>query len=138
MSSHALEYSPADPNLALSHFRTKLQFETDCTDVEADLSKDSPAFVLLDTRGPNAFARGHVDGAICFPHREMTEESLAKWPVDTVFVVYCAGPHCNAADKAAYKLSALGRPVKLMIGGVTGWLDEGFELVSSQTAEAAA
>jgi hypothetical protein len=26
------------------------------------------------------------------------------------------------------KLAALGYPVKEMIGGVTGWLDEGFEL----------
>jgi rhodanese-related sulfurtransferase len=45
-----------------------------------------------------------------------------------VFVVYCAGPHCNGANKAAVKLAALGYPVKEMIGGVTGWLDEGFEL----------
>ncbi len=26
------------------------------------------------------------------------------------------------------RLARLGRPVKLMIGGVTGWLDEGFSL----------
>jgi len=30
---------------------------------------------------------------------------------------------------AALKLASLGRPVKKMIGGVTGWLDEGFTLV---------
>jgi hypothetical protein len=45
-----------------------------------------------------------------------------------LFVVYCAGPHCNGANKAAVKLAALGYPVKEMIGGVTGWLDEGFQL----------
>jgi hypothetical protein len=33
------------------------------------------------------------------------------------------------SDKAALKLASLGRPVKKMIGGVTGWLDEGFTLV---------
>jgi hypothetical protein len=27
------------------------------------------------------------------------------------------------------RLSGLGRPVKIMIGGVTGWLDEGFALI---------
>ncbi|MNG15239.1 hypothetical protein D3C84_990530 [compost metagenome] len=43
-------------------------------------------------------------------------------------MVYCAGPHCNGANKAAVKLAALEYPVKEMIGGVTGWLDEGFEL----------
>ena len=40
--------------------------------------------------------------------------------------MYCAGPHCNGADRAAVRLARLGRPVKKMIGGVTGWLDEGF------------
>ena len=48
------------------------------------------------------------------------------WPHDTLFVVYCAGPHCNGADRAALQLARLGRPVKMMIGGMTGWADEGF------------
>jgi hypothetical protein len=26
------------------------------------------------------------------------------------------------------RLARLGRPVKLMAGGITGWIDEGFEL----------
>ena len=83
--------------------------------------------VLLDVRGPNAFARGHVPGALNLPHREMTAARMAQWPVETLFVVYCAGPHCNGGDKAALRLSELGRPVKLMIGGMTGWADEGFD-----------
>jgi rhodanese-related sulfurtransferase len=45
-----------------------------------------------------------------------------------LFVVYCAGPHCNGAARAAVRLARLGRPVKLMAGGITGWIDEGFEL----------
>lgn len=51
-----------------------------------------------------------------------------QWPNETLFIVYCAGPHCNGANKAAIKLATLGRPVKEMIGGVTGWIDEGFGL----------
>src|SRR5258707_20475 len=51
------------------------------------------------------------------------------WPRGTLFVTYCAGPHCNGATRGAIRLAQLGRPVKIMIGGVTGWLDEGFELV---------
>ena len=53
---------------------------------------------------------------------------IAEWPPGTLFVVYCAGPHCNGADRAALRLARLGRSVRLMIGGVTGWLDEGFGL----------
>jgi rhodanese-related sulfurtransferase len=59
---------------------------------------------------------------------------MAAWPEDTLFVVYCAGPHCNGADRAALRLARLGRPVKKMIGGVTGWLDEGFVLVAGDGA----
>lgn len=56
---------------------------------------------------------------------------MAVWPSDTLFVVYCAGPHCNGADRAAANLARLGRKVKKMIGGKAGWLDEGFSFVSS-------
>ena len=39
------------------------------------------------------------------------------------------GPHCNGANKAAIRLSQLGRQVNEMIGGATGWVDEDFTLV---------
>ena len=42
--------------------------------------------------------------------------------------VYCAGPHCNGADRAAVHLAGLGRAVKVMIGGMTGWADEGLDV----------
>ncbi len=51
---------------------------------------------------------------------------------NTLFVVYCAGPHCNGSTRAALRLAQLGRPVKEMIGGITGWLDEGFDLVGTE------
>ena len=78
---------------------------------------------------PAAFAAGHIDGSLNLPHRELTETNLAHYDADQLFVVYCAGPHCTGADKAGRNLAALGRPVKKMIGGVTGWIDEGFSLV---------
>ena len=31
---------------------------------------------------------------------------------------------------AAVRLAGLGRPVKLMLGGMTGWMDEGFAVAS--------
>ena len=82
-------------------------------------------FVLHVVGSPDAYARRHVPGAIHLPHREITAERMAQWPAGTLFVAYCAGPHCNGADQAALKLARLGLPVKIMIGGVTGWQDEG-------------
>ena len=87
-------------------------------------------FVLVDVRSPQLYRSSHVPGAINIPVRTITEERLAEFPSDTTFVVYCAGPHCNGANKAAIRMAKLGRPVKEMIGGTTGWLDEGFTLES--------
>jgi rhodanese-related sulfurtransferase len=116
----------APPAVAAEHFARRLALETDCADVHAASGSGEPGFVLLDVRGPSAYARAHVPGAVNLPHREITAERLAAWPAGTLFVVYCAGPHCNGADRAALRLARLGRPVKLMIGGAAGWADEGF------------
>jgi rhodanese-related sulfurtransferase len=53
---------------------------------------------------------------------------MARYAPGTLFVVYCAGPHCNGAQRGALRLARLGLPVKLMIGGMTGWVDEGFSV----------
>lgn len=125
---------PAAPSdLARAHFAAEFTFETDCWDVHDALSKQ-PDFVLLDVRSPTLFARGHVAGALNLPVGKIIRSKLEDWPLDTLFVTYCAGPHCNGAAKAALRLAELGRPVKIMAGGITGWIDEGFTLVSGEAA----
>jgi len=128
------EVAAADSAAAAAHFAALFAFETDCSDTHAALAAGEPGFVLLDARGPELFARGHVPGAINLPHRKMIASRMADWPDATLFVVYCAGPHCNGAARAALRLARLERPVKLMVGGVTGWLDEGFALEASALA----
>ena len=124
--SFVSEYPVAAPDEAVEHFSRRLALETDCADVAACLKSGDVDFVLLHVVGsPEAFARRHIPGAKHLPHREINEERMVEWPDDTLFVVYCAGPHCNGADQAALKLARLGRKVKLMIGGITGWADEG-------------
>lgn len=116
---------------AQARFAEALEFETDCWDVNHALATGQQDFVLLDVRSHEQHARGHVPGALSLPHGKITEGRMAEWSADTLFVVYCAGPHCNGAHRGALRLARLGRPVKLMIGGVTGWLDEGFQLTSA-------
>ncbi|MEA3216563.1 MAG: hypothetical protein QOJ19_2719 [Acidimicrobiia bacterium] len=128
--SPVTEIPPADPEAARAHFAALLSLETDCWDVHEAMKDGSPDFALLDVRSADTFRAGHIPGATSLPHRHIDEVRLSDYDSETVFVVYCAGPHCNGADRAAVRLSMLGRPVKKMIGGVEGWIDEGFELVA--------
>ena len=137
MRSTVTEIPAASSAEALLHFSRRLTFETDCWDVHDAISSGGQDFVLLDVRSPDMFARGHVQGAINLPHRKITGRKMAEWPAGTMFVVYCAGPQCNGANRGAIRLAELGRPVKEMIGGITGWVDEGFSLVTETVLEAA-
>jgi len=145
MQSNVTAIPAAMSAIAKLHFSQRLTFETDCWDVHDALARSVQDFVLLDVRSPALYAKGHVPGAINLPHGKIIARKMADWPADTLFVVYCAGPHCNGANKGAIRLAELGRPVKEMIGGITGWLDEGFGLaigdepgrVSDVEAEAA-
>jgi rhodanese-related sulfurtransferase len=130
MTSVVTAITPATSDHALKHFESAFKFETDCWDVQHAMSSGKADFVVFDVRGPDLFAKGHVPGAINMPHAKIVAGTLHQYPLETIFVVYCAGPHCNGAHKGAVRLAKLGRPVKLMIGGATGWLDEGFTLVA--------
>lgn len=128
MKNAVTEIPAAHPQAALAHFAAEFTFQTDCWDVHEAMRSGNPGFVLLDVRSPEAYAKGHVAGAINLPHRKIIESRMAEYPADTLFIVYCAGPHCNGAARAAVRLASLGRAVKLMMGGISGWLDEGFTL----------
>jgi rhodanese-related sulfurtransferase len=122
----------ASSDIAKTHFGSAFSFETDCWDVYDSLSKGNADFILLDVRSPALYAKGHVPGALNLPHAKIIDAKLSQYGQSTLFVVYCAGPHCNGAHRGALRLATLGRPVKLMIGGITGWADEGFAV---QTGE---
>ena len=128
MPSAVVEIAPADSAVALAHFESAFRFETDCWDVHDAVSNGRQDFLLVDVRSPDLYANGHVPAAVNIPHRKLIESLLGRYPRETIFVVYCAGPHCNGAHRAA---------VRLMIGGMTGWLDEGFRTESGATASAA-
>lgn len=130
MSSSVATIPAAGSEKALAHFEGLFEFETDCYDVHDSMSAGKADFVLLDVRSPALYEKGHVAGAVNLPHGKIIESKLAQFPPDTLFVTYCAGPHCNGAFRGAIRLAKLGRAVKVMIGGITGWVDEGFSLAA--------
>jgi rhodanese-related sulfurtransferase len=134
MPTHVTAMPAASHDVALHHFESALRFETDCWDVHDAIARGEQDFVLLDARSHELYAHGHIPGAISLPHAKIITSKLSAYPADTLFVVYCAGPHCNGAHRAAIRLARLGRPVKLMTGGIMGWQDEGFALEREKEA----
>ena len=105
----------------MNYFEARLSHETDAADVAAELG--SAVYTLVDTRSEKAYDAGHLPGAI----------SLKRDPLpDGPLVVYCWGPGCNAATKAAARISALGREVKEMIGGFEYYVREGYPVEGEQ------
>ncbi|HEX8086579.1 MAG TPA: rhodanese-like domain-containing protein [Solirubrobacteraceae bacterium] len=112
------------PEAAFAHFSARLEFETDCADVAADLASGALPYTVVDVRSPKAYAFGHVPGAVNAPSPAIDAGVAAALPAGPL-VVYCWGPGCNGAHKAAAKLASHGRQVKEMIGGFEYWAREG-------------
>lgn len=118
----------AEPRLAAEEFNARLQFETDPSDVHADMGKGIDTFVIVDARSPAHYEQCHVPTAINMPARTINEETTAEFDKSKLIVTYCWGNACNAATKAAARFAALGFRVKEMIGGIEYWRREGFEV----------
>ncbi|MCO5996510.1 rhodanese-like domain-containing protein [Actinoallomurus rhizosphaericola] len=124
--SSVLSTAPASPEEAARHFAARLAFETDVSDVHADLEAGVPGLVVVDSRGVEAWDQGHLPGALHLPTALIAERAPALIPPGTAVVTYCWGPGCNGATRAALAFARLGYRVKEMIGGYEYWVREGF------------
>ena len=121
-SSYVLAFAPPSPDVSAEYLHSKLSFYTDAADVAADLQNGVTSIVIIDTRSAEYYVRGHVPGAVSFPHKLMTAESTRELSKDVVYVTYCDGIGCNGSTQGAYKLAKLGFHVKEMIGGLDFWI----------------
>ena len=134
MPSSVSAVPAASGDRAAAHFGSAFEFETDCAEGFQNVEVARIDVFRFDRRGLDWYGAVHLSGAVNMPDRKIVDSKTRDYPEDTLFVVYCAGPHCNGAHRAAWRLAKLGRPVKLMIGGVTGWIDEGFALARLEAA----
>ena len=123
--SLVLETPVASPDEASAHFLAKLSVETDISDLVFDLQKGYDGFVVLDARDEASFEACHIPGAVNVPARRVDTETTREIPKEKAVVVYCWGPGCNGATKAALALAKLGFSVKELIGGIEYWRREG-------------
>jgi len=130
-TSLILEYPVAPRAEALRHFEEKLALTCDPADLAEDLANGVDGFIVIDARKPEAFAQGHIPGAVNIPHRTMTPESTAHLDRGKVVVVYCDGIGCNASIKGAYRMTQLGFRAKELLGGMEWWQRDGFEVHSA-------
>ncbi|MBE2317501.1 rhodanese-like domain-containing protein [Solirubrobacter sp. CPCC 204708] len=130
-ASRVSQIAPAPPEIAHRHFVDRLSVETDCADVAADLAEEIADYTVVDVRGRASYERAHVPGALNAPSGEIDATVAAALP-EGLLVVYCWGPGCNGAHKAARALTAEGRQVKEMIGGMEYWIREGQPIAGTQ------
>lgn len=123
-----LAVAPTEPTRACAAFAERLALQTDVADVAAAMATGRPGFVLLDSRSDEAWAKGHLPGALHLPTAEIAGRAAALLDPAVPVVTYCWGPGCNGATRAALALSLQGYRVKEMIGGVEYWTREGFPL----------
>ena len=124
--SRVLGVPPAVASDAVAHLAARLSFETDPSDVHADLEAGVAGLVVVDTRDRAAWDQGHLPAAIHLATSEIAERAAAVVPAGAAVVTYCWGPGCNGATRAALAFASLGYPVKEMIGGYEYWVREGY------------
>jgi len=130
-NSAVLEYGAPTPGETAAMMEDKLRFHTDSWDLSVDLRAGLSKIVVIDARSRDAYAAGHIPGAVRLPHREMSAETTAGLDRGKVYVVYCDGIGCNASTKGAYKLAGLGFRVKELLGGIDWWRRDGHPVTVS-------
>lgn len=71
------------------YFAHKLEAQKQRNDVLDAVQGDTAFdFVLVDTRGSEPFAQGHIPGAWCIPAAEV-QEKIGQLPHDKEIVTYC-------------------------------------------------
>ncbi|TDU89099.1 rhodanese-related sulfurtransferase [Kribbella voronezhensis] len=123
--SSVLSTLPAAQEAAIAHFAARLSYETDPSDVAADIGAGVTGWVLIDTRSQASWDQGHVPGAIHLPTAEIAARAASVVPAGSSVVTYCWGPGCNGGTKGALEFAKLGYPAKEMIGGFEYWTREG-------------
>ena len=99
--------------------------------MSVDLRAALSDIVVIDARSRDAYAAGHIPGAVSFPHREMSAKSIVRLDRSKVYVVYCDGIGCNASTKGAYKLARFGFRAKELLGGIDWWRRDGHPVAAS-------
>lgn len=85
-----MKFTTDDVRANHEYFAHKLKAEKQRNDVLKAVDADSFDFILLDTRGRDAFAKGHIPGAWCVSESDVAQ-ALKALPREKELVTYCWG-----------------------------------------------
>ena len=85
-----MDWNESDVRRNRDYFQWKLHAIKQRADVVKAIEQGTFDFVLLDTRGREAFAFGHIAGAWCVQLEEL-EGVVSRLPKDREIVTYCWG-----------------------------------------------
>jgi rhodanese-related sulfurtransferase len=95
-----------------------------------------PSFVLVDTQPPEAFADGHIPGAINFPWVPQVKPPI-DLPRDKMLVLYCPCNHDEDSIDMYKKLAEFGYlNTKILEGGWYKWVALKYPVVGTDAADA--
>lgn len=126
LTSSVMAVPAAPPAEAAAYFAARLAFHTDVADVHKSLTGGTADFVVVDSRSTESWDQGHVPGALHLPTARIPQDAARLLDPAVPVVVYCWGPGCDGATRAALALARLGYRVKEMLGGIEYWIREGY------------
>lgn len=97
--------------------------------LKAAIDAGSDEYYVLSVRQADAYAEGHIQGAVNIPFGIGMQENFDILPTDQKIAVYCYTGHTASQTVAILRL--LGYDAYNMSGGMNnGWLPAGFEVVT--------
>jgi rhodanese-related sulfurtransferase len=104
---------------AVRFFQDKLAYETSPREV-VDSIHAGENITIVDVRRPEAFAKGHVTGAVNLTLSQISDAPHRISKAGLV-IVYDWGPASTWSTRAALSLAAQGYQVRQMLGGFEYW-----------------
>lgn len=119
VKSPLLEQS-SNTRAAASYFENKMGFTMGQSLLKKKLDAGDSDIQVIDTRSQEAYAKGHIPGAIWVDADHM-DLALPLFLKDKVNVVYCYGELCLRGPRVCMQAAEAGFPVMELLGNYDGW-----------------